>query len=160
MSAVKLINPGAEVVSRQHALSINVSAAKGIQDLLKTNLGTCMAYSPAPPRDRLSVPIASRTVCSLQTSVCCNGGCVTPCCVPTGPKGTLKMLVGGAGQVKITKDGSVLLHEMQISHPTAIMIARTATAQDDNTVHSTPGERAVAASVCSHTRTCVCLWPG
>ena len=48
-----------------------------------------------------------------------------------GPKGTEKMLVGGAGQVKITKDGSVLLHEMTIIHPTAQMIARAATAQDD-----------------------------
>lgn len=46
------------------------------------------------------------------------------------------MLVGGAGQVKITKDGNVLLHEMQIQHPTAIMIARTATAQDDETVRA------------------------
>jgi len=43
------------------------------------------------------------------------------------------MLVGGAGQIKITKDGRVLLHEMQIQHPTACMIARTATAQDDAT---------------------------
>ena len=41
------------------------------------------------------------------------------------------MLVDGSGQVKLTKDGNVLLHEMQIQHPTAIMIARTATAQDD-----------------------------
>jgi len=41
------------------------------------------------------------------------------------------MLVSGAGQVKITKDGNVLLHEMQIQHPTATMIARAATAQDD-----------------------------
>jgi len=48
-----------------------------------------------------------------------------------GPRGTLKMLVGGAGQIKLTKDGNVLLHEMQISHPTASMIARSATAQDD-----------------------------
>ena len=48
-----------------------------------------------------------------------------------GPKGTEKMLVGGAGQVKITKDGNVLLHEMTIIHPTAQMIARSATAQDD-----------------------------
>ena len=48
-----------------------------------------------------------------------------------GPKGTEKMLVGGAGQVKITKDGNVLLHEMSIIHPTAQMIARAATAQDD-----------------------------
>jgi len=41
------------------------------------------------------------------------------------------MLVGGAGQVKLTKDGSVLLSEMQIQHPTATMIARSANAQDD-----------------------------
>ncbi|RYG49920.1 hypothetical protein EON66_12440 [archaeon] len=53
---------------------------------------------------------------------------------PAGPRGTLKMLVDGAGQVKLTKDGNVLLHEMQIQHPTAIMVARTATAQDDVTV--------------------------
>jgi len=45
----------------------------------------------------------------------------------------LKMLVGGAGQIKVTKDGNVLLHEMQIQHPTASIIARTATAQDDQT---------------------------
>ena len=54
--------------------------------------------------------------------------------IPIGPKGTLKMLVGGAGQIKLTKDGNVLLHEMQIQHPTAALIARTATAQDDITV--------------------------
>lgn len=39
--------------------------------------------------------------------------------------------MGGAGQIKLTKDGNVLLHEMQIQHPTATMIARAATAQDD-----------------------------
>jgi len=33
----------------------------------------------------------------------------------------------------LTKDGNVLLHEMQIQHPTACMVARTATAQDDVT---------------------------
>mmetsp|Transcript_31065 Transcript_31065/g.73209 ORF Transcript_31065/g.73209 Transcript_31065/m.73209 type:complete len:544 (-) Transcript_31065:222-1853(-) len=50
-----------------------------------------------------------------------------------GPRGTLKLLVGGAGQLKLTKDGLVLLKEMQIQHPTAVLIARTATAQDDIT---------------------------
>ena len=65
---------------------VNVAAARGLQAVLKTNLG---------------------------------------------PRGTLKMLVGGAGQIKITKDGNVLLHEMQIQHPTAMMIARAATAMDD-----------------------------
>lgn len=44
------------------------------------------------------------------------------------------MLVNSSGQIKLTKDGNVLLHEMQIQHPTASLIARTATAQDDITV--------------------------
>ena len=48
-----------------------------------------------------------------------------------GPSGTLKMLVDGSGSIKLTKDGSVLLREMQIQNPTAVMIARAATAQDD-----------------------------
>src|ERR1700710_2774052 len=41
------------------------------------------------------------------------------------------MLVDGAGQIKMTKDGKVLLSEMQIQNPTAAMSARTAVAQDD-----------------------------
>ncbi len=86
-----------------------------------------------------------------------------------GPKGTIKMLVGGAGgapffasnlqqqmarpcrlacgrhasyvgtaclasaDIKLTKDGNTLLREMQITNPTAVMIARTAVAQDEVT---------------------------
>jgi T-complex protein 1 subunit zeta len=50
-----------------------------------------------------------------------------------GPTGTLKLLVGGAGQLKLTKDGATLLKEMQIQHPTASLIARTAAAQDSIT---------------------------
>ncbi|KAK4050200.1 T-complex protein 1 subunit zeta [Microbotryomycetes sp. JL221] len=50
-----------------------------------------------------------------------------------GPRGTLKMLVDGAGQLKMTKDGKVLLSEMQIQNPTAALIARTAVAQDETT---------------------------
>eukprot|EP01084_Bolivina_argentea_P171052 296351_1 len=82
------INPKADVISSLHALAANITAAKGIMNVLKTNLG---------------------------------------------PNGTLKMLVGGAGQIKLTKDGNVLLKEMQIQHPTASLIARTAVAQDDVT---------------------------
>ncbi|KAK6909379.1 T-complex protein 1, zeta subunit [Kwoniella mangroviensis CBS 8507] len=48
-----------------------------------------------------------------------------------GPRGTIKMLVDGSGQIKMTKDGKVLLSEMQIQNPTAAMIARTAVAQDE-----------------------------
>lgn len=88
MSRIHDVAPSAEIVSKAAARSVNVAAASGLQNVLKTNLG---------------------------------------------PRGTLKMLVGGAGQIKLTKDGNVLLHEMQIQHPTATMIARTATAQDDVT---------------------------
>uniref|UniRef100_A0A2I3SC30 Chaperonin containing TCP1 subunit 6A n=1 Tax=Pan troglodytes TaxID=9598 RepID=A0A2I3SC30_PANTR len=45
-----------------------------------------------------------------------------------GPKGTMNMLVS---------DGNVLLHEMQIQHTTASLIAKVATAQDDITGDST-----------------------
>lgn len=81
-----MVNAKADQVKKVQALALNINAAKGLQEVLRTNLG---------------------------------------------PKGTLKMLVGGAGQIKLTKDGAVLLQEMQIQHPTACMIARAATAQDD-----------------------------
>eukprot|EP00246_Nothoceros_aenigmaticus_P002535 TRINITY_DN13400_c0_g2_i1.p1 TRINITY_DN13400_c0_g2~~TRINITY_DN13400_c0_g2_i1.p1 ORF type:complete len:535 (-),score=113.38 TRINITY_DN13400_c0_g2_i1:180-1784(-) len=84
--AIRVLNPNAEVLNKSAALQMNINAAKGLQDVLKTNLG---------------------------------------------PKGTIKMLVGGAGDIKLTKDGNTLLKEMQIQNPTAIMIARTAVAQDE-----------------------------
>ncbi|CAN1241098.1 T-complex protein 1 subunit zeta 1 [Linum perenne] len=84
--ALRVLNPNAEVLNKSAALHMNINAAKGLQDVLKSNLG---------------------------------------------PKGTIKMLVGGAGDIKLTKDGNTLLKEMQIQNPTAIMIARTAVAQDD-----------------------------
>jgi len=85
---VTVVNSKADVLKASQALAVNLNAAKGLQEVMKTNLG---------------------------------------------PRGTLKMLVGGAGQIKITKDGCALLGEMQIQHPTASMIARAATAQDDVT---------------------------
>ncbi|CAG8621325.1 7630_t:CDS:10 [Dentiscutata erythropus] len=81
-AAVQLINPKSEVARRGQALQLNITAAIGLQDVLKSNLG---------------------------------------------PKGTIKMLVDGAGNIKITKDGK------QIQNPTAAMIARAATAQDEIT---------------------------
>mmetsp|Transcript_3694 Transcript_3694/g.7159 ORF Transcript_3694/g.7159 Transcript_3694/m.7159 type:complete len:552 (-) Transcript_3694:295-1950(-) len=88
-SRLQQVSPNSEaIVSKGAALAVNIAAASGLQNVLKSNLG---------------------------------------------PRGTLKMLVGGAGQIKLTKDGNVLLHEMQIQHPTAALIARTATAQDEVT---------------------------
>jgi len=39
MSAVKSLNPKAEVARAGQALAVNISAAKGLQDVLKSNLG-------------------------------------------------------------------------------------------------------------------------
>uniref|UniRef100_A0A673V3D7 Chaperonin containing TCP1 subunit 6B n=1 Tax=Suricata suricatta TaxID=37032 RepID=A0A673V3D7_SURSU len=74
MAAIKAINSKAEVARAQAALAVNICAARGLQDALRTNLG---------------------------------------------PKGTLKLLVSGAGDIKLTKDGNVLLHEMGL-HPRII----------------------------------------
>lgn len=52
MTSVKALNPAAETMAQSEALMMNVNAAKGLYDVMKTNLG---------------------------------------------PKGTIKMLVGGAG---------------------------------------------------------------
>lgn len=39
MAAVKALNPKAEVARAQAALAVNISAARGLQDVLKSNLG-------------------------------------------------------------------------------------------------------------------------
>ena len=39
MAAIKSLNPKAEVAKTAQALAINISAARGLQDVLKTNLG-------------------------------------------------------------------------------------------------------------------------
>ncbi len=62
MSSLQLLNSKADQLKKTAALNMNINAAKGLQEVLKTNIG---------------------------------------------PKGTLKMLVGGAGQIKITKDGYI-----------------------------------------------------
>jgi T-complex protein 1 subunit zeta len=87
-SMLSELSPNAEVISKQYALKVNSSAAIGLQNVIKSNLG---------------------------------------------PTGTLKLLVSGSGQLKLTKDGITLLKEMQIQHPTASLIARSASAQDDIT---------------------------
>ncbi|OZC07873.1 hypothetical protein X798_05085 [Onchocerca flexuosa] len=88
MASIRCLNPKAELARHAAALELNVSGAKGLMEVMRTNLG---------------------------------------------PKGTMKMLVSGSGDIKLTKDGNVLLHEMQIQHPTAAMIAKATTAQDDVT---------------------------
>ncbi|KAK6461918.1 actin/tublulin assembly protein [Scheffersomyces coipomensis] len=70
---------------------------------------------------------------ALQVNIAAAQGLQSVLASNLGPKGTLKLLVDGSGGLKLTKDGKVLLTEMQIQHPTAVMIARAATAQDEIT---------------------------
>ncbi|CAK9295808.1 unnamed protein product [Gordionus sp. m RMFG-2023] len=88
MPMLKLLNPNSEIAKSSRALAVNISAAKGLLEVMKGNLG---------------------------------------------PKGTSKLLVSGSGDIKLTKDGNVLLNEMQIKHPTASLIAKAAVAQDEMT---------------------------
>ncbi|KAJ3430074.1 t-complex protein 1 subunit zeta [Anaeramoeba flamelloides] len=83
--SLRQLNKNSDIAQFGQALYINLSAAKGLQAVLRSNLG---------------------------------------------PKGTIKMLVSGSGDIKITKDGKVLLDEMHITNPTAGMIASTASTQD------------------------------
>ena len=39
MGSISLLNPKAEVARAAQALAVNISAAKGIQDVMRTNLG-------------------------------------------------------------------------------------------------------------------------
>lgn len=113
----------AEHAKRFVALAMNINAAKGLQEVLKTNREISFCAMTAPPLsacDFSRVPhiMASSRALSYRFSSCV-----------VGPKGTLKMLVSGSGDIKLTKDGKTLLYEMQIQNPTAALIARTATAQ-------------------------------
>jgi T-complex protein 1 subunit zeta len=65
-----------------------------------------------------------------------------------GPKGTMKMLVSGSGDIKLTKDGGVLLSEMQFQHPIAQMIARAVTAQCVHPFHQYPYQFSIAFDNC------------
>ena len=39
MTAIHALNPKAEIARHSQALAINISGAKGLQEVLKTNLG-------------------------------------------------------------------------------------------------------------------------
>ena len=40
MAAIKNLNPKAEIAKSHQALAINIGAARGLRDVMKTNLGT------------------------------------------------------------------------------------------------------------------------
>jgi len=49
-----------------------------------------------------------------------------------GPKGTFKILVSASGDIRLTKNGNLLLKEMQIQNPVALLIARYISNQNNN----------------------------
>lgn len=57
-----------------------------------------------------------------------------------GPNGGTKLLISPGGEIRIIKDGSVLLQNMQLVHPAAVLVARMATVQEatygDGTTYS------------------------
>jgi len=83
MSAVKALNPKAEVTRAAQALQLNINAARGLQEVMKTNLG---------PKGTMKMYVFFAHVVPYISQTC--------------------RLVSGAGDIKLTKDGNVLLHEM------------------------------------------------
>ncbi|BGP56963.1 hypothetical protein JCM8202_000916 [Rhodotorula sphaerocarpa] len=92
----------------------------------------CVTYSPGLPAHNPELTVRVRDA-AFQINVTGATGLADVVRSNLGPRGTLKMLVDGAGQLKMTKDGKTLLSEMQIQNPTAALIARTAVAQDEMT---------------------------
>jgi T-complex protein 1 subunit zeta len=125
MSSVRTLNSKAEVMGRSAALFMNINAAKGLYDVMKTNLGPKGTIKMlvggaggalvvrAPLRGPPPAAQRRRRLSTLARSL-------TP--PPSTP-----------ADIKLTKDGNVLLREMQIQNPTAVMIARAAAAVDDVT---------------------------
>lgn len=44
MSSINLLNPKAEYMKKQQALAVQLTAATGMQEVLKTNLGMLFYY--------------------------------------------------------------------------------------------------------------------
>jgi len=110
MAGLQTLNPKAEHAKQEVALEVTCSAAQGVQEVIKSNLG---------------------------------------------PKGTLKMLVSGAGDIKLTKDGCILLNEMQFQNPIASMIGKMATAQDDQTGDGTTSNIIIIGELMRKAQDCI-----
>jgi hypothetical protein len=157
---------------------MNIASAKGLQEVVKSNLGpkgTLKMWAAPHPHNlhtRHSTHTykrAPRLFLPRPFPPAANGRARKFASSPPAgeipirrrvvavrfePRG-VRRLVGGSGDIKLTKDGHTLLSEMvrvfphvnrhpfdkvcvlaipqQIQNPTAAMIARTATAQDDIT---------------------------
>lgn len=89
--------------------------ALGLLHVRSLNSSAGSAVNPLNPKAEVA-----------QAQAAWPGGCRTF----WGPKSTMKMLVHSAGDIRLTEDSNMLLHEMQIQYPTASLIAKVAAAQD------------------------------
>ena len=95
--SIRLLNPNAEVLNKSAALHMNINAAKGLQDVLKSNLG---------PKGTIKMYL-SRCFVFFSIEICfvfLRFNYFVFLC--------FFRLVGGAGDIKLTKDGNTLLKEM------------------------------------------------
>lgn len=102
--SLRVLNPNAEVLNKSAALHMNINAAKGLQDVLKTNLGPkgtikmfVLHFFFFLGVKYLNTKFHSRFIlirCFFWDAIFFN------------------RLVGGAGDIKLTKDGNTLLKEM------------------------------------------------
>ena len=88
--SLRVLNPNAEVLNKSAALHMNINAAKGLQDVLKTNLG---------PKGTIKMYLSLSLYFIFFY-------------VFLFPHSLWIRLVGGAGDIKLTKDGNTLLKEM------------------------------------------------
>lgn len=126
MGSVKTLNPNAEIMGKSAALFMNINAAKGLHEVMKTNFG---------PKGTIKMLVGGAGGASTRTTELQRAPAAAAAALPrTATRSGVPALPSlHAADIKLTKDGNVLLREMQIQNPTAVMIARTAVAQDDVT---------------------------
>ena len=59
--SIRVLNPNAEVLNKSAALHMNINAAKGLQDVLKSNLG---------PKGTIKMSLSLSLFLSLSLSLC------------------------------------------------------------------------------------------
>jgi T-complex protein 1 subunit zeta len=132
MGSVKTLNPNAETMGKSAALFMNINAAKGLHEVMKTNFGPKgtikMLVGGAGGELGVGSPQGARPGAASARRA--PESRLPP---PTRAHAAAASRRVRPTDIKLTKDGNVLLREMQIQNPTAVMIARTAVAQDDVT---------------------------
>lgn len=100
--SVRVLNPNAEVLNNSAALPMTINAAKGLQDVLKTNLGPTGTTKMYLVSSDLFVYCFIIVVFPMFFFFCLLSDLLLARC----------RLVGGSGDIKLTKDGNTLLKEM------------------------------------------------